>query len=228
MFDRYAIYYTPPEGALAEALADWLGWDATRGADRQPPVLAGLPRPAAALTDRPRKYGAHGTLKPPFHLAPGCVADELTGALYAFAAGRAPVWLDGLEVTRIGRFLALVPRGDTRALADLAAATVQQFDRFRAPPTAEALARRRKARLSPRQEANLIRWGYPHVMEDFRFHITLTGPLRPEEFAPVTDALTRHLAPLLPAPFAIEALSLLGADAATGRFHLIRRAPLTG
>ena len=29
----------------------------------------------------------------------------------------------------------------------------------------------------PRQDANLLRWGYPYVLEDFRFHMTLTERL---------------------------------------------------
>src|SRR3546814_16854276 len=52
---------------------------------------------------------------------------------------------------------------------------VRAFDRFRAPPSETALARRRAAGLSARQEANLQAWGYPYVMEDFRLHFTLTG-----------------------------------------------------
>src|SRR5262249_53439438 len=33
------------------------------------------------------------------------------------------------------------------------------------------------AGLSQRQIENLDRWGYPYVFEDFRFHLTLTGPI---------------------------------------------------
>ena len=28
-FQRYAIYYAPPEGGLARLAAEWLGWDPT-------------------------------------------------------------------------------------------------------------------------------------------------------------------------------------------------------
>lgn len=223
MHARHALYYTLPPGPLAEWLAAWLGWDPLSGQSRAHPVLPGLPRPVAELTERPRKYGAHGTLKPPFALAPGQSAEALAAALARFAGETAPVVLEGLEITRLGSFLALTPRGATDALAALAAEVVRRFDPFRAPPPPQELERRRKARLSPRQEANLARWGYPHVMEDFRFHITLTGPLKPDEIGPTQAALERHLAPLLPAPFVLDAVSHLGSDPATGRFHLIRR-----
>lgn len=223
MYARHALYYTLSPGPLAEWLAGWLGWDPVTGRVRPHPDLPGLPRPVADLTERPRKYGAHGTLKPPFHLAADRTAEALDQAVTDFARQVRPVQLEGLAVTRIGSFLALTPRGETGALESLAAGIVRHFDPFRAPPDPQELKRRRKARLSPRQEAHLQQWGYPHVMEDFRFHITLTGPLKPEEIAPVQAALDACLAPLLPEPFVVDAISLLGSDPATSRFHLIRR-----
>jgi hypothetical protein len=90
---------------------------------------------------------------------------------------RAPVTIPSLEVRRLGGFIAVVPTEPSAALADLAAATVAALDPFRAPPSEAELARRRKARLSDRQEALLMKWGYPYVMEEFRFHLTLTGRL---------------------------------------------------
>ena len=32
-------------------------------------------------------------------------------------------------------------------------------------------------RLSEAQRAHLLRWGYPYVMDEFRFHMSLTGSL---------------------------------------------------
>jgi hypothetical protein len=59
----------------------------------------------------------------------------------------------------------------------LAAGCVEAFDGFRQPASEEEMARRRATGLSPCQDALLLRWGYPYVMEEFRFHMTLTGPL---------------------------------------------------
>ena len=75
--------------------------------------------------------------------------------------------------------------------------------------------------LTPRQRDLLDRWGYPYVMEEFRFHLTLTDRL-PDAEAPVMAALAAHFAPVLPRPFVIEDLCLFGEDAA-GRFHLLHR-----
>jgi hypothetical protein len=62
-------------------------------------------------------------------------------------------------------------------------------------------------------------------MEEFRFHLTLTDRLPDPE--PVIPVLGAHLADTLPRPFVIEDLCLFGEDA-QGRFHLVRRFPLTG
>ena len=226
-YHRYAIYVTPRPGELADFGAAWLGWDAAAGSARVQPAIEGLPRPLDQITAAPRRYGFHGTIKPPFRLAEGADPERLSAALDGFCARQAPVAVPGLALNRLGKFLALCPVGGTAALDALAAAAVARLDAFRAQPDAAELARRRAARLTTRQEAMLQRWGYPHVMEEFRFHMTLTGPLTAAELAAVEAALAPRLAPILPAPFAIDALTLVGEDG-DGRFHQVSRVALTG
>ncbi len=225
-FARYAVFFTPEPGALADFGAAWLGWDSAAGCACAHPDLPDLPAPVADLTARPRKYGFHGTIKPPFRLAPGTDADGLRAALARFCAQTAPVTLDGLRIARIGGFVALVPDGPSDALAALAAAAVEAFDGFRAPPTDAEIARRDPDRLTDRQRDLLARWGYPYTHAEFRFHMTLTGPLCAQGDA-VCAALDPVVTPLIPRPFRMDALTLLGADAAD-RFHQIARYPLTG
>ncbi len=224
-FKRFAIYYAPEAGALADFGASWLGWDLAAGAPADHPRIEGLD--IAALTDTPRKYGLHGTVKPPFRLADGTEFDGLAAAAERFCAAQAPVVLDGLALTRLGGFLALTVTGDTTALVDLAATMVRGLDEFRAPPPEAELARRRKANLSERQDALLLQWGYPYVMEEFRFHITLTGKLGKDHAETVRQRLDPLVAPLLPAPFVIRDLCLVGEDE-NGMFHLIHRYALSG
>lgn len=226
-FTRYAIFYAPPPGPLADFLAAWLGWDPAAGRAVAPPVVDGLPAPVADLTAAPRRYGGHGTLKPPFRLAGGKSAADLAVDVGTLAGRLAPLRLDGLELAQLGGFLALMPVGDASALGALAGAVVTGLDAFRAPAGKAELARRRAAGLSPRQEANLTRWGYPYVREEFRFHITLTGKLDSADAAATRAALAPRLAPLLPAPFEVADICLFG-ERAGGRFHLIHRYPLTG
>lgn len=225
-YTRYAVYYAPPPGPLAEFGAAWLGWDAAEGALRPHSPLPGLPAALQAeITETPRKYGLHGTLKPPFRLAEGSRRAALEADLAKLAARLAPVRLDGLALSRLGGFLALTPEGDTAALAALAAACVRDLDAHRAPPSEAELARRRAARLSPAQEENLARWGYPYVMGDFRFHLTLTGRLPRSKAEAVQAALAPPLAPLLPRPFPISDLCLFG-ERPDGRFQILSRHPL--
>lgn len=223
---RYAIYYAPEPGPLADLAAHWLGWDAAAGRALPHPDLAGLPRPVAEITETPRKYGFHGTIKPPFRLAPGQTAEALHRACADLATRLAPVTLDGLHLSQLGGFLALTPQGDARALADLAATVVRDLDAFRAPPTEAEIARRRPERLTARQRALLDQWGYPYVMEEFRFHLTLTGDLGTPEASAVAAALRPHLAPHLPRPFVIRDLCLFG-EATDGMFRILHRYTLS-
>ncbi|WP_417256610.1 DUF1045 domain-containing protein [Celeribacter halophilus] len=224
-FKRYAVYYAPPPGEFGTFCAQWLGWDAAAGVERTHPDIGGLPRPVHDITATPRKYGFHGTLKPPFRLT-GTRA-SLEADLETFAACHAPVTLDGLTLTRIGSFLALTPTGDLAALESLAGEIVTALDPHRAPLTDADMARRRAAGLTERQDALLRQWGYPYVMEEFRFHLTLTGKLAETEAEAVKAALNPVLTPLLPVPFDIRELCLFG-EAEDGRFHLLHRYTLSG
>ncbi|KPA20600.1 hypothetical protein shim_32030 [Shimia sp. SK013] len=225
-FRRYGIYYTPCPGALADFGAAWLGWDVTTGADVAHPDVDGLPLPVTEITATPRKYGLHGTIKPPFFLADGTQIDDLAQTFATLCTRLAPITLDGLVLARLGSFIALKIDGDQTALADLAGTVVRDLDNFRAPPTKAELERRRKSSLSARQDALLTQWGYPYVMDEFRFHITLSGRVGKNAEATIA-ALTPHVTPILPNPFVVNSLTLVGEDDA-GMFHEIQRHTLTG
>ena len=224
---RFAVYYAPRQGAFASRTAAWLGWDPQAGREVAQPDLPGLPAPAAELTRDARKYGFHGTLRAPFRLGEGASPDDARAAVEALAARLAPVTCDGLRMMDLHGFLALIPQGCEAALQALAAAVVEGTDPLRAPLTGAEIARRKPDQLSPRQRELLHRWGYPFVMEEFQFHLTLTDQLPQDQRAPLSAALRDHLAPVLPRPFVIEDLCLFGEDT-QGRFHLLHRAPLSG
>ena len=224
-YARYAIYWTPPPGPLGRFGAQWLGWDPAASREVEQPDIGGLP--VQALTDRPRRYGLHATIKAPFRLADGKLAEDLSTALDTLAARLPPVLLNGLVLARMGGFLCLRPEGDIGPVTALAAETVRALDHFRAPMTEAEIAQRRRSRLSPDADALMLRWGYPNVMERFQFHITLTGRLNDAVSATAETALWPVLRPLLPRPFRIDALTLMGEDEG-GRFHVLHRAALSG
>ncbi|MFD0979474.1 DUF1045 domain-containing protein [Tropicimonas aquimaris] len=226
-FTRYALYYAPPPGALADFGAAWLGWDPRGGRKVARTTLPGLPMPVAKITENPHRYGLHATLKPPFRLAPGFDVSELHNAVEALASSLEPVMVDGLRLDRIDGFLALVPEGDPTPLALLAARVVEALDAFRAVPSEAELERRRQAGLSQRQEVLLQQWGYPYVMEEYRFHLTLSGPLPDEEAEEIKILLSPVLEPILPAPLRIRDICLFG-EGQDGRFHNLHRYTLNG
>lgn len=225
-WQRYAVFAVP-EGRFYETGSEWLGWDSVAGATRAQPALPGLPLPISDLTKRPGKYGLHGTLKPPFRLAEGETLPALKAAIAKIAAAAEPVDIAGLRVSAMGRFLALVPAGSEEAVSALAAHVVTGLAPFRAPLTASEMEKRRADRMGPRAAALLAQYGYPYVLDQFRFHLTLTGPVPKPTRGAVANCLSSHFAPVLPRPYRIADLALMGQDR-SGRFHLLDRFPLGG
>ena len=142
------------------------------------------------------------------------------------AANCAPATCDGLQLSRIGRFLALTVKGDTEGVSRIAATCVRELDSLRARATEDELARRRRSRLSAQQDKYLIRWGYPYVMDAFRFHMTLTGRIPPDQIDRWQRIVAERM-PALPAPFVMDTIALVG-ERMDGRFEMIQRYALTG
>lgn len=219
---RHAIYVAPPRGhPLASFAAAWLGWDPEEGTVPPPPEVPGLPRPRAELAETPRRYGFHATLKAPFRLAEGVDAAALDAAAAAVAARCAPFALD-LRLAVLDGFLALVPPSAPPSLAALEAACVTELAPCAAPSDAAALARRRATGLDAAEERNLRRWGYPWVLDRFRFHMTLTGRLEPGDRERTHAALAPILAPLVAAPLPVREICRFAEDV-DGRFRLLSR-----
>ncbi len=227
--NRYAVYWAPrPESPLAVFGNAWLGRCPSGGAVAPRPKLEGFDAAEiTALLSSPVRYGFHGTLKPPFRLAGGNDESDLLAGVEALASRSRPVALSSLVVREIGRFIALVPDPAPPALSDLADACVRDLDQFRAPATDEELARRRQAGLRDRQEELLMRWGYPYVMDEFRFHLTLTGKVPDERRGDLLRQLHTVTAKVL-GPARIEDLCVFVEPSSGAPFRLAARFPLSG
>ncbi|MEW6123692.1 MAG: DUF1045 domain-containing protein [Pseudomonadota bacterium] len=229
MTARYAIYLAPPPDSFLWSFGSRvIGYDAATGEDLCAPDLSGFDAETwRDLTAEPRRYGFHGTLKAPFRLADGLAEPDLIAGVDAFAGGHHAFELAGLEVAALGSFVALTPGLPLPALTALADEAVAELDRLRAPLTPAEIARRRPDDLSARQRDHLERYGYPYVFEDFRFHMTLTGPLsedqRPHAFNALCDAYAVASAHL---PVAISDLCVFRQAEPGGRFRILHRAPL--
>ena len=226
---RYAIYWAPRSGSLLAQLGNaWLGRDAERdlcagGLPSRPSIPEFTAEQLDALTAEPRRYALHATLKPPFVLAEGKTFYELRMELASFAKETMPFQIPRLELQSIGKFLALVPSGPSPELNDLASRCVAEFDKFRRPASAQELSRRRATGLDAVEEANLHRWGYPYVMERFRFHLTLTGPLDAERAKRIFSPLAEAMVPATAEPLQIRDIALFVEMHPAGSFRLEER-----
>jgi Protein of unknown function (DUF1045) len=227
---RYALYVTlPPEVPLARFGAGALGYECEGGKVVTQIVPPGLdPAAVAAATATPSRYGFHATIVAPFHLAPGSVRSDLMAALQSFGARCKPCAVGRLQLASLSRFIALVPLAPSPAISAFAADTLAAFDEFRAPPSTAERDRRIAAGLSERQLALLDRWGYPYVLEEFRFHMTLAGPLQAADCERWLAAYQTVFAPLAHHALVVDALSLLCQDEPDAHFRLVQRQPLTG
>lgn len=222
---RVAVYYAPrPDDPLFALATAWLGRDAESG---EPAPQPGVPD-IDAVTAEPRLYGFHATLKPPMRLPDGRQWRDLLEAASALAARTSPFALPRLTVSDVSGFLALretVPCPPLQALAD---GCVAALDAFRAPPSEAELTRRRRARLTPQQDAMLVRWGYPYVFDAWFFHMTLTRRLDAAEKAVFMPAAERHFAGALALPRRVTDLCLFVQDAPDAPFVVAERLPLAG
>lgn len=228
---RYALYLAPPAAsALWRFGSAVLGYDCETGAEPAPPELAGFDAETwHAATAEPRRYGFHGTLKAPFRLAEGFDAADLRAAVTALAAEQHPFELPPLVVRAIGPFIALVPPAPVPTLEEVARCAVLDLDRLRAPLTQAELSRRRPERLSARQRMYLDAYGYPYVLEEFRFHMTLTGPLPERERGHALNALAEAFAASgAELPVTVGEISLYAQSGPGERFRLVERIPLGG
>jgi hypothetical protein len=112
--------------------------------------------------------------------------------------------LPPLKVSTEGGFMALRPVGDANAIQSTAAACVTRLHGYAKPLSPSDLARRRQSPLTPTQDHMLVQWGYPWVLEEFKFHLSLTGPLHKvseAERQALTHAAQAHFESLAPCRF---------------------------
>ncbi len=227
-FPRYAIYFVPaPDSDIYRFGAAILGYDAFTG--HLLPFADGLTATFADwhdLTRDPRKYGFHATLKAPFSLASGVEEAGLIAACAEFCASARDVPTIQLVVRSISDFVAIVPEQPAPALNRLAQDCVEAFDRCRAPLTAEDRARRNPERLTPRQVEHLDRWGYPYVLDDFRFHMTLSGRIPAERRETVRTMLRERFVVLEQPALSIDRIAVFRQDDTRSSFRIISHYPL--
>ena len=180
-FSRYAIYYVPPQSAqFTQFAASWFGWDVYKSINVKYPVLSDLNYDIKEITSTPSKYGLHATLKAPFFLVPDKTIDELRSSLSILSSSIKKFEISSICLKKIAGYIAIVPTSQNERINYLAKKCLEDLDCFRKAEPLEIINKRRSVGLSERQEAHLLKWGYPYVLDNFDFHLTLTEQLEPQ------------------------------------------------
>lgn len=230
MTTRYAVYFVPDaKSTLGHFGRQWLGWDICAGA---PIPMGSLPgfnqKTHADIIGTPARYGFHATLKAPLRLNRGVTVDSFLSGVETLANRLAPVTGIPLALSQLGHFLALTPTQQLQGLAVIANTCVRDLDIFRAPLKTTERQRRRPESLSSHQRNMLDLWGYPYVLDEYRFHMTLTNKLNATTLNHVTQLLSPILAPILSKPMVVDAITVVVQRAPGDSFRLLRRFPLRG
>lgn len=176
------------------------------------------PRPGSPLARFGRSWlgraqaGQHGGLHAPFfapsRLRETARLDDVRAHLQRFAAHRKPIETGPLTLACVRRALVLRPAEPRPELDWLALQCFNAFDTY-AAASDSALAEH--PHLSPHQRLLLKSFGQPNVMSEYRFQLTLTGPLDDRQRARVLGALRPLVAELCAAGTCVDGLSLTGA-----------------
>lgn len=219
--ERVAIFIAPPEDhPWWEFGSRWLGRDVL--SETPPPPLT-IPAEAratvAVAATAPRRYGFHGTLVPPFALAPGTTIDGLCDAVQGVVRGREAFDVQ-LAIRELRGFMALVPDPPEPRLDRLAADLLHAVNRFRAPEPPEQQSKRDRPGLTPEERRMLQGWGYPYLLETFRFHMTLTGALDAETLPRILPILREALGTLPSRPLPVRDVCLFHQPSRDAPFRL--------
>lgn len=227
---RYAIYFVPPASSqLYRYGSSILGYDSYTGNSVHfPDELGSGAVNWNELSATPRRYGFHATLKAPFHLAPACTETQLVNALQNFAGLGHAVDSFAPILREVEDFIAVVPQETEAALDALAASCTTIFDAYRAPMSPQERTRRLASGLSQSQIQNLDRWGYPFVLSEFRFHMTLTGAVPQRRKKVILAVLLNgfHLMKVEKS-IAIDRLALMKQETTDAPFRMLDEAVLT-
>jgi hypothetical protein len=229
---RFAIYYAPSRGSpWWGAGCRWLGRDPETRTVLAPPLIPALAsrgRDVAALSRAPARYGWHGTLVAPARCAPGITPDDVLHDALEWARHQRAFEMP-VEAASLGNFVALRPAAASgeAAIAALAADALRVLAPLRAVASEHEKRRRLESGLSVRQGELLERWGYPYVLDEFRFHMTLSDAIADDGDRAVLLEWWHEHAPRL-GPLDVDGAALFVESEPGAPFVLWARLPFGG
>jgi putative phosphonate metabolism protein len=222
---RYALYFSPSEDSLLARLGnEWLGRGPAMNTRSTPSLPHNIgPLEWSSVTEAAAGYGFHATLKPPFRLVEGATVSGIQHAVSSFAASKSSFAAPHLVLGTLGHFLALVLSETSETFSDFAADCVREFDSFRAPAGEAEIKKRMHDSLSPREQEHLFRWGYPYVLDTWKFHMTLTCSLPDDALHLFRAHLSERFAEVCVRPLQVDSICLFEQPAAGAPFRLLDR-----
>jgi Protein of unknown function (DUF1045) len=215
---RYAIYFCPTDdSALGRLGHDWLA------SSTDAPELPGISAERRnALLVKVRRYGWHATIRAPFTPMGNVTYADVRRAITSVAHARASFELP-MHIHRLAGFLALRPCVDGLAPRQLAATCLKALLPLCAPLSNEVMARRGVG-LDADEIALLRDYGYPYVLDRYRFHLTLSAPATKFEEQAMREWLGSRVAEL--PSTRVDALAICREVMPDGAFELVERIPL--
>ena len=224
--ERHPLRYifTPQPGtALAAFARSWFG-RANDGATLQAFSNSGFAGTGfAKVPSVPGRYtGLHALFKAPFALRDEMGVDALKSRLVSFATRRKSAETGPLTLAR--RTLPCPPPSRADADARVARSAMRgRLRGFRRASERDRACRACESNLSDYQRLLLESFGDPHVLSEYRFYITLTGPLDKTHLERVTQALWPVLEEICASGVTVDGLSLFGDCGGRAPLRLIGR-----
>ncbi|WP_290919709.1 DUF1045 domain-containing protein [Halodesulfovibrio sp.] len=230
MTARYAIYYTPPRNSLLESAGiHWLGRTPLRYGQIPKDIPEGFfKQEYYQIIEAPRWYGFHGTIRAPFELAKNVTPEAFIKEISQICRNHAPFSFAGLSINCFGGFLALTPTAASPDLLKLHSDLTRRLDHLRPQLSRFDLKRHLDKKLSERQERLLRRFGYPFVLEEFKFHMTLTGTIEDRLRRSYKEKLESILNPYLTESIPVNEVTVFMQPDRKTPFVEYTRIPLTG
>lgn len=123
--------------------------------------------------EKPAKYGFHATLKAPFRLKRNVKTKDFYDVISHIAAQHSRFKIKGLKIVYRKKFTFITSRKEIKSLINLENDLVKHLDTFRAELNKTEIKKRNPDSLTFKQNKYLKEWGYPFVLDQFKFHMTL-------------------------------------------------------
>ncbi len=224
MHKRYAIYYLPPKGSDLETFgAKWFGYDITKGQAIEPMQVHEFN--LNQMTQIARAYGFHATLVAPFPLRKKFEYEDFRKKVSKLANQSKSFPIAPLRFKSLSGHLTLIPKHNAIEMNLLEERLVTKLNKFRKKKSGEAFKKRLQVKLNALEREYLDDYGYPYVLDHFRFHFTLSDRAEKAQRNVLIEYLERHFSETLAKPQVIEELAIVG-EREDGYFEEIERLAL--